>query len=141
MSIVIPRSRSAFSLSKTQAYLKEPFPISFASYITSRVSDFVRQEKNTGGDGARSYLLKFLDGTRIDTTALVDQVTYVNCMSIVGALEGKGEAALPVVVDLPESTWPITTMLMCVFSSLLSDGDRVSDSLFQNNKQIYIFFG
>lgn len=27
-------------------------------------------------------------------------------------------AGLPVVVDLPESTWPITTTLMCVFSLL-----------------------
>ncbi len=25
---------------------------------------------------------------------------------------------LPVVVDLPESTWPITTTLMCIFSLL-----------------------
>lgn len=30
--MVIPRSRSAFSLSKTQAYLKEPLPNSAASY-------------------------------------------------------------------------------------------------------------
>lgn len=28
---------------------------------------------------------------------------------------------LPVVVDLPESTWPITTTLMCVFSLLWRD--------------------
>lgn len=28
---------------------------------------------------------------------------------------------LPVVVDLPESTWPITTTLMCVFSLLWKD--------------------
>ncbi|KAJ1069514.1 hypothetical protein K5549_020956, partial [Capra hircus] len=32
ISMVIPRSRSAFSLSKTQAYLKEPFPILAASF-------------------------------------------------------------------------------------------------------------
>jgi hypothetical protein len=28
---------------------------------------------------------------------------------------------LPVVVDLPESTWPITTTLMCIFSLLHYD--------------------
>ncbi|VCW76784.1 unnamed protein product [Gulo gulo] len=32
ISMVIPHSRSAFSLSKTQAYLKELFPISAASF-------------------------------------------------------------------------------------------------------------
>ena len=32
ISMVIPRSRSALSLSKTQAYLKEPLPISWASF-------------------------------------------------------------------------------------------------------------
>jgi hypothetical protein len=32
MSIVIPRSRSAFSLSRTQAYLNEPLPSSAASF-------------------------------------------------------------------------------------------------------------
>lgn len=32
ISMVIPRSRSAFSLSSTQAYLKEPLPNSLASY-------------------------------------------------------------------------------------------------------------
>src|SRR5437868_4488421 len=31
ISMVIPRSRSAFSLSKTQAYLKDPLPNSAAS--------------------------------------------------------------------------------------------------------------
>jgi hypothetical protein len=36
------------------------------------------------------------------------------------------ESILPVVVDLPESTWPMTTMLMWVFSSLLS---RVKKSI------------
>jgi hypothetical protein len=28
---------------------------------------------------------------------------------------------LPVVVDLPESTWPITTTLMCIFSLLCEE--------------------
>lgn len=28
------------------------------------------------------------------------------------------QGAVPVVVDLPESTWPITTTLMCTFSLL-----------------------
>merc|ERR1712045_292979 len=32
ISMVIPRSRSAFNLSSTQAYLKEPLPISWASF-------------------------------------------------------------------------------------------------------------
>lgn len=36
ISMVIPRSRSAFNLSNTQAYLKEPLPSSLASY--NRVS-------------------------------------------------------------------------------------------------------
>lgn len=33
-------------------------------------------------------------------------------------------AVLPVVVDLPESTWPITTTLMCIFSLLQ---ERIDD--------------
>ena len=28
------------------------------------------------------------------------------------------DVGLPVVVDFPESTWPITTTLMCIFSLL-----------------------
>merc|ERR1712137_862721 len=49
-SMMVPRSRSALSLSKTQAYLKEPLPISWASF-----SNF--------------------DGTLVDTSAFVDQMT------------------------------------------------------------------
>lgn len=46
---MIPRSRSAFSLSKTQAYLKEPFP-------------------------SQQLLLKLFDGSLVDSTTFVDQV-------------------------------------------------------------------
>ncbi|KPP79594.1 hypothetical protein Z043_100823, partial [Scleropages formosus] len=49
MSMVMPRSRSAFSLSRTQAYLNEPLPICF--------------------------LLKLLNGPLINAPALVDQVS------------------------------------------------------------------
>ena len=69
ISMVIPRSRSALSLSRTQA------------------GKFVRTQLDTGEDrGSRtvlertlaelsSLLLELLDGTLVDTTALVDQVT------------------------------------------------------------------
>merc|ERR1712018_658903 len=50
ISMVIPRSRSAFNLSNTQAYLKEPFPI-------------------------LGFLLEFFNGTLVNTSTFVDQVT------------------------------------------------------------------
>ena len=74
MSIVIPLSLSAFSLSRIQAYLKEDFPMSLASF---------------------SYLSRIL-------------------LSIPPHLKIKW----PVVVDFPESTCPMTTMLMWVFCFL-----------------------
>lgn len=125
--MVIPRSRSALSLSRTQAYLKEPLPSSAASYCRM-VSDCLTRDdalieiveweraktrRSSGGVDAppkklRSYrkifglergsghvssrrkksmnkgraiegsvtnLLELLDGSLVDTTALVDQVT------------------------------------------------------------------
>ena len=66
--------------------------------------------------GSDPYLLELLDGTLVDTTALVDQVCpIVSCCTP----RSFGKVCLrPVVVDLPESTWPITTTLMCIFSLL-----------------------
>jgi len=70
-----------------------------------------------------SLLLELLDGTLVNTTTLVDQVT---CYESVSSSKGEGGVgggeSLPVVVDLPESTWPITTMLMWERSSLLRGG-------------------
>ena len=60
-----------------------------------------------------SLLLELLDGTLVDTTALVDQVTCKGCeMMLVEKQVVDGRRDLPVVVDLPESTWPITTTLI-----------------------------
>ncbi|VCW78295.1 unnamed protein product [Gulo gulo] len=42
ISMVIPHLRSAFSLSKTQTYLKEPFPISAASFSNFLVVLYIR---------------------------------------------------------------------------------------------------
>ena len=65
-----------------------------------------------------SYLLELLDGTLVDTAALVDQVTCYVCERDARVeVRGLG-GGLPVVVDLPESTWPMTTTLMCIFSLL-----------------------
>ena len=56
-------------------------------------------------------LLELLDRTLVDTTALVDQVcTRVSMGAAV--LARIGDCLRPVVVDLPESTWPITTTLI-----------------------------
>lgn len=38
----------------------------------------------------------------------------------------RSQVGLPVVVDFPESTWPITTTLMCIFSLLHSEEKSVS---------------
>ena len=69
--MVIPRSRSAFSLSSTQANKK--------SQHESRSQDQLRRSALTILEGTlaelSSLLLELLDGTLIDTTALVDQVT------------------------------------------------------------------
>ena len=63
MSIVIPRSRSAFNLSSTHAYLNEPLPSSAASCAGS-----------VGHGESATRLLELLDRTLVDTTALVDKV-------------------------------------------------------------------
>ena len=72
MSIVMPRSRSALSLSSTQAYLNEDFPMSADSFSNFSI---VRES--------------------------IPPHLYSKC---------------PVVVDLPESTCPITTMEQCCLS-------------------------
>lgn len=67
--------------------------------------------------GRETNLLELLDSTLVDTTALVDQVCPI--VSLTAVVRSRKELCLrPVVVDLPESTWPITTTLMCIFSLL-----------------------
>ena len=71
-------------------------------------------------------LLELLDGTLVDATALVDQVCRRERVSAEAVEQAtphagkKTQRLRPVVVDFPESTWPMTTTLMCVFSDLLS---------------------
>jgi len=75
-----------------------------------------------------SYLLELLDGTLVDTAALVDQVTCYVCEHDARVADRGCWDGLPVVVDLPESTWPITTTLMCIFS-LLQHVEQLARSL------------
>ena len=71
ISIVIPRSRSAFSLSSTQAvprHRSEKFtPLEIEKIHPHTILEGALSELS-------SLLLELLDGTLIDTTALVDQV-------------------------------------------------------------------
>ena len=60
----------------------------------------------------RAYLLELLDGTLVDTTALVDQVACIGVSIVRGVFLFQIGFLLPVVVDLPESTWPMTTTLI-----------------------------
>ena len=58
-----------------------------------------------------AHLLELLNRTLVNSAALVDQI----CRFVSGVLmvEVAGRVRLrPVVVDLPESTWPMTTTLM-----------------------------
>jgi hypothetical protein len=125
MSMVIPRSRSDFSLSKTQAYLKEPLPSSAASchvvsdvlhgssgwrvvcpsrgkvlpsqalsQIATRRGGLVgrRRDCDEGKTTSRrnnAHLLELLDGTLVNSTALVDQVCNV-CESLCSVVPGAG---------------------------------------------------
>ena len=84
--------------------------------------NFVAARKTPGKSAARtktrrrgsSYLLELLDGTLVDTAALVDQVC-AKCELLHGVLrwiEREWDGLRPVVVDLPESTWPMTTTLI-----------------------------
>ena len=70
ISIVIPRSRSAFSLSKTQAAVDH--------VIGDSVKAMGNDEEPTIFEGALAelsgFLLEFFDGTLVNTTALIDQV-------------------------------------------------------------------
>lgn len=71
ISIVIPRSRSAFNLSSTQAGRIEDQTICD--------SEGVEEDERTILEGTLaelgSLLLELLNGTLVDTTALVDQMT------------------------------------------------------------------
>jgi hypothetical protein len=59
-----------------------------------------------------TYLLELLNGTLVDTTALVDQVCEAECERRgLGGVTVAEHDLRPVVVDFPESTWPITTTL------------------------------
>ena len=59
-----------------------------------------------------SLLLELLDGTLVDTTALVDQVCEAGCeRRRLGSMTMAGHDLRPVVVDFPESTCPMTTTL------------------------------
>lgn len=74
MSIVMPRSRSAFNLSRTQAYLKEPFPI--FNKIHKRLNKknttiFIQSKKPYLG---RSLLI-LLNCSGVNSTTLVDEMT------------------------------------------------------------------
>jgi hypothetical protein len=63
-------------------------------------------------------LLELLDGTLVDTTAFVDQV-WSRMSATLSLRRSRNEGHLrPVVVDFPESTWPMTTTLMWNFSLL-----------------------
>lgn len=64
-----------------------------------------------GGASGVTHLLELLNGTLVDTTALVDQVCMM-CEPFAVSVAERGERLRPVVVDLPESTWPMTTTLM-----------------------------
>ena len=57
-------------------------------------------------------LLKLFDSTLVDTTALVDQVCTVVSDDASRIRSQVEERLRPVVVDLPESTWPMTTTLI-----------------------------
>jgi hypothetical protein len=59
-----------------------------------------------------SYLLELLNGTLVNTTALVDQMACVRCEMGEALIRFGRDVDSPVVVDLPESTWPITTTLI-----------------------------
>ena len=93
--MVIPRSRSALSLSRTHAYLKEPLPSSAAScctlsaFVVDEILD-ISDKRNFFRDrpavphhdsnfeenaGWCAYLLEFLNSTLVDTTAFVDQMS------------------------------------------------------------------
>jgi len=72
MSMVIPRSRSALSLSKTQAKIGRKASVSRSHQQDAEIALTVLEGTLSEFSG---FLLEFLDGTLVDTTALVDQVT------------------------------------------------------------------
>lgn len=58
-------------------------------------------------------LLELLDGTLVNTTALVDQVTSGSRLSGCTLVEfSKSQQDDDMLPTLPESTWPMTTRLM-----------------------------
>ena len=72
ISMVIPRSRSALSLSKTQAEIGKKVLVS-RPYLPDGGIALTVLEGTLSEFG--SFLLELFDGTFVDTTALVDQVT------------------------------------------------------------------
>ena len=68
--MVIPRSRSALSLSKTQARRTVSVPRSYQLDVGTALTVLEGTLSEFGG-----FLLKLFDSTLVDTTALVDQVT------------------------------------------------------------------
>ena len=72
----------------------------------------MREDEECDDDGnSETNLLELLNGTLVDTTALVDQVAGLHTSSARRAIQRGWERVLTV-VDLPESTWPMTTTLM-----------------------------
>jgi hypothetical protein len=61
---------------------------------------------------SEAHLLELLDSTLVNSTALVDQVCKICESWCSTACENVWVYLRPVVVDLPESTWPMTTTLM-----------------------------
>jgi len=72
ISMVIPRSRSALSLSKTQAKVKRTVSVMRSYRPDVEIALTVLEGTLSEFSG---FLLEFFDGTLVDTTALVDQVT------------------------------------------------------------------
>ena len=72
--------------------------------------------RTASGDKAKfcailTHLLELLNRTLVDTTALVDQVCRIVSDTVITRAR-VGSRLRPVVVDFPESTWPITTTLI-----------------------------
>ena len=87
--------------------------IKIDAYRDRGVAGRHKQPQRSGekeGKISQTHLLELFDRTLVNTTALVDQVCY-DCEFRARKSDG-GVRLRPVVVDLPESTWPMTTTLM-----------------------------
>ena len=77
--MVIPRSRSALSLSSTQAYLKEPLPSSAASFSNFSMAAAVRTVSTPGYQAkGLAKLTSAIDATALKTEATVSPETTQN---------------------------------------------------------------